>query len=104
MKRDQPRRYTIRAFGCSNTIYKVIHPEDRQKWQKLLMVDEVLAEHPRDETIVQVRGLKPFFTLGKECYHWIDNPLLNLDASPHKADQTAVFVEECPDEEVANAV
>ncbi|THG93582.1 hypothetical protein EW026_g7691 [Hermanssonia centrifuga] len=105
--KDQPRRYSIHAFGCSDTVYKVIRPEDRQKWQTLL-VDEFLADHPRKETLAQVRRLKPFFTLGKECYHWFNDPSLNLDpppAVPHEADQTAVFIGEYLDEgeEDANA-
>ncbi len=70
----------------------------------LLMVNELLADHPCQETLAQVRKLKPIFILGKKCYHWISDPLLNLDpspAEPFEADQTAVFVRE--DEEVANA-
>ncbi|THG94815.1 hypothetical protein EW026_g6726 [Hermanssonia centrifuga] len=98
---DNPNPKTPSKLKCSDTVYKVICP--RQKWQMLLMVNELLADHPRQETLAQVRKLKPFFTLGKECYHWISDPLLNLDpssAEPFEADQTAVFVGE--DEEVAN--
>ncbi|PSR72422.1 hypothetical protein PHLCEN_2v11703 [Hermanssonia centrifuga] len=101
--KDQPRCYTIHAFGCSDMVYKVICPQDRQKWQMLLMVNKLLADHPHQETLAQVRKLKLFFTLGKECYHWISDPLLNLDpspAEPSEVDQTAVFVGE--DKEVVN--
>ncbi len=95
MEKDEPWRYTIHAFGCSDAVYKAIRPEDKQKWQKLLMGDEILVDRPHKES----------FALGKESYHWFNDPLLNSDhlsVDPRGPDQTAVFVGEYLDEVNAN--
>lgn len=70
-------RYSIYASGCSDTVYNVIEPSDRTKYQQLLGQDHLLAEHPRPHTVTNVLNLKPFWFIGEECYSWYDSPRLN---------------------------
>ncbi|THH06221.1 hypothetical protein EW146_g9684 [Bondarzewia mesenterica] len=71
-------RYNIYAYGCSGTIYKGIMPEDKDTYVSLLASRDLLSEHPRssDRAIAAVRRLKPSWTVGKECFHWIQNTSL----------------------------
>lgn len=70
-------RYSIFASGCSDTVYNVIEPSDRTKYQQLLGQDHLLAEHPRPHTVSDVLNLKPFWLIGEECYSWYNSPRLN---------------------------
>ncbi|THH12410.1 hypothetical protein EW146_g7725 [Bondarzewia mesenterica] len=71
-------RYNIYAYGCSGTVYKGIMPEDKDTYTSLLASRDLLSEHPRtsDGAIAAVRRLKPSWTVGKECFHWIQNTSL----------------------------
>ncbi|KAH7906534.1 hypothetical protein BJ138DRAFT_621877 [Hygrophoropsis aurantiaca] len=71
---DRHPRYSVFAYGCSDTVYKVIPAHTRATYSALLANCHVLAEHPRqdDETLSAVRRMKPFWNAGLECYHWIE--------------------------------
>ncbi|KAH7908450.1 hypothetical protein BJ138DRAFT_1157601 [Hygrophoropsis aurantiaca] len=75
---DPHRRYSVFAYGCSNTVYKVIPAHARSKYGALLATRHILDEHPRQdvETLNAVRTMKPFWNAGLECYHWINEPYL----------------------------
>ncbi|KAH7925110.1 hypothetical protein BV22DRAFT_1129298 [Leucogyrophana mollusca] len=71
-------RYSIFAYGCSNTVYRVIEDESRLLYKSLLANKDFLNEHPRqdEDSLAAVRRLKPFWTIGAACYHWIRLPFL----------------------------
>lgn len=71
-------RYSIFAYGCSNTVYKGIRPSQRAIYQFLLASRDFLDEHPRKnpETLHAVRRMKPFWSAGLACYHWIKDDRL----------------------------
>lgn len=72
-------RYNIFVHGCSNTAYKVISLADEDKYAFLLASRNFLGEHPRQDikSLMAVRRLKPFWSVGGVCYHWLKNKLLN---------------------------
>jgi hypothetical protein len=76
--RDVHPRYSIFAYGCSDTVYGVIGHSDKPIYKFLLANRDMLDEHPRkDESSLRaVRKMKPFWSAGIECYHWIDSDLL----------------------------
>jgi hypothetical protein len=76
--RDTHPRYSIFAYGCSDTVYKVIARADRPLYKFLLGNRDFLDEHARKDasSLSAVRRMKPFWSAGTECYHWIDEPFL----------------------------
>ncbi|KIM74200.1 hypothetical protein PILCRDRAFT_828491 [Piloderma croceum F 1598] len=77
--RDVHPRYSIFAYGCSNTVYGVINHSDRPVYKFLLANRDVLDEHhPRKDgnSLRAVRMMKPFWRAGIECYHWIEESFL----------------------------
>jgi hypothetical protein len=71
-------RYSIFAYGCSDTVYKGIRPSQRAVYQYLLASRDFLDEHPRKnpETLLAVRRMRPFWSAGPACYHWIEDARL----------------------------
>jgi hypothetical protein len=78
LPRDMHARYSIFAYGCSNTVYRVIHPDEMASYQSLLASRDFLGAHHRQDaaSLGAVRELKPFWAIGKDCYSWIDQPIL----------------------------
>ncbi|KAF9503396.1 hypothetical protein BS47DRAFT_1356260, partial [Hydnum rufescens UP504] len=76
--KDVHPRYSIVAYGCSNTVYNVISALDRPVFNFLLANRDILAEHPRpdEESLRAVRRMKPFWSAGSECYAWVNEPPL----------------------------
>lgn len=74
--RDVHPRYSIYAYGCSNTVYNVISHSDRATYKFLLANCDMLDEHPRKDvlSLSAVRRMKPFWSAGIDCYEWIDAP------------------------------
>lgn len=74
--RDVHPRYSIYAYGCSNTVYNVISKSDRATYKFLLANHDMLDEHPRKNTssLSSVRKMKPFWSAGMDCYDWIEAP------------------------------
>jgi hypothetical protein len=72
-------RYNIFAYGCSPTIYRGIDEVDKSKYALLLSSRDFLGEHPRnnEQSLMAVRMMKPFWSGGKACYHWVDDKNLN---------------------------
>ncbi|KIL67470.1 hypothetical protein M378DRAFT_9260 [Amanita muscaria Koide BX008] len=69
-------QYRIFAYGCSNTVYKVITSTQWEKYQFLLASEDFLADHPRkddDEEMTLLRQMKPFWKAGGDFYHWISD-------------------------------
>ena len=75
---DGHARYSISANGCSNTVYDVISPLEKPAFKFLLGSADFLGEHPRTDaaSLRAVRNMKPFWSAGFECYHWIKEPFL----------------------------
>lgn len=76
-------RYSIIAYGCSNTVYKGITIAQRSIYQLLLASRDFLAEHPRQNAaaLSAVRRMKPFWSVGQDCYHWVDEERLRMDVA-----------------------
>lgn len=73
---DQHPRYAIRATGCSPAVYGAV--ESKALYAKLLGSRDFLREHPHGNSasLGAVRRMKPFWTMGKHSYHWIDHNIL----------------------------
>lgn len=70
-------RYSVFAYGCSNTVYKVIEISQRGKYANLLKMKGLLEEHPRGgSALLAVRKLKPFWSQGEASFHWIKDNFL----------------------------
>jgi hypothetical protein len=76
--RDVHPRYSIFAYGCSDTVYGVIGHSDRAVYKFLLANHDMLDEHPRkdEDSLRAVRTMKPFWSAGLDCYHWIESAFL----------------------------
>jgi hypothetical protein len=76
--KDVHPRYSIFVYGCSDTGYKVIKHSERSLYKLLLGNHDFLDEHPRDDndSLDAVRRMKPFWSVGHQCYHWTDVPFL----------------------------
>jgi hypothetical protein len=85
---DVHPRYSIFAYGCSDTVYNVIARSDRPLYKLLLANRNFLDEHARDDacSLSAVRRMKPFWSAGSECYHWIEEPFLNKFENQHHDD------------------
>ncbi|KAH7920465.1 hypothetical protein BV22DRAFT_1181105, partial [Leucogyrophana mollusca] len=87
-------RYSIFAYGCSNTVYRVIENESRLLYKSLLANKDFLDEHPRQDkdSLAAVWRLKPFWTIGATCYHWIKLPFLRGHHEPAPDEEGGVIV------------
>lgn len=96
---DHPR-YSIKAYGCSPTVYRGILEEQRASFALLLRSRDFLGEHARgdDASIAALRKMKPFWSRGANCYHWIDCPELSGVQVQSEA-QEGVFLSDVEDEE-----
>ncbi|KZP24260.1 hypothetical protein FIBSPDRAFT_1012129 [Athelia psychrophila] len=76
---DVHPRYSIFAYGCSDTVYGVIAPDERARYQNILASRDFLHEHPRQthRSLDAVKRLKPFFSIGLSSYHWIQDAKLD---------------------------
>jgi hypothetical protein len=76
--RDVHPRYSIFAYGCSNTVYSVVSVYDRYIYKSLLKNCDILDEHPRNDidSLRAARTMKPLWSAGLDCYHWIEEPFL----------------------------
>ncbi|OCH85448.1 hypothetical protein OBBRIDRAFT_891177 [Obba rivulosa] len=64
-------RYNIYAYGCSNSIYKVISQEDRDIFHYLLANHDIFEEHPRGDFIGEVMRQQAIVYSNADCFHWI---------------------------------
>lgn len=69
-------RYADFAYGCSDTVYRVIGKSNRPVYKFLLGHRDILDEHPwQDDNMVHaVRAMKPFWSGGEAYFGWIDDP------------------------------
>ena len=81
--RDTHPRFSIFAYGCSNTVYKGISPEQRNIYQHLLASRDFLTEHPRQHSgaLDALGRMKPLWKAGSACYDWVNEKVLRGDAS-----------------------
>ena len=79
-------RYSIFAYGCSDSVYKVIREEDRDMYQQLVQTGELIRQHSRLKMLPAVRSMKPFWVCGEDCYAWVDDPFLrgSLGSTVHE--------------------
>jgi hypothetical protein len=90
----QHPRYSIFAYGCSNTVYKGITAEQRPLYRILLASKSIMEEHPRKgESIHLIQRLKPCWIAGKDCYHWLQDDWLRKEAVPTFPDDEVVVDE-----------
>jgi hypothetical protein len=78
---DHHPRYSIFAYGCSDTVYKGIAPAQRGTYQLLLGSRDFLSDHPRQDesSLSSVRMMKPFWSVGLPCWHWLqESPLKQM--------------------------
>jgi hypothetical protein len=68
-------RYQIFAYGCSLTVYRGIDAAHKASYAFLLSSRDFLGEHPRGDaqSLAAVRRMKPFWTGGDDCYHWVQH-------------------------------
>ena len=68
-------RYHIFAYGCSPTVYRGINAAHKASYAFLLSSCDFLGEHPRGDaqSLAAVRRMKPFWTGGDDCYHWVQH-------------------------------
>lgn len=71
-------KYMIIARGCSENIYKVISPEEREGYNKLLRTKPFLHDHPRQETIDEVYRLKPVW-YAQKSYDWFKDGIPGIE-------------------------
>ena len=67
-------RCSIFAYGCSNSVHKVIREEDRDMYKQLLQTEELITQHSRRNMLSVVRSMKPFWACGEDCYAWVNGP------------------------------
>ncbi|KZV96307.1 hypothetical protein EXIGLDRAFT_431445 [Exidia glandulosa HHB12029] len=84
-KADQKvqHRYNIRAYGCSNTVYAIIHEKERDIYDRLLSERDATQDHPRKENLKHVYDMKPVWygkkhpnedsNVGIDSYKWISD-------------------------------
>jgi len=84
-------RYSIFIYGCSPTVYRGIDDAHKATYAHLLNSRDFFAEHPRQDlqTLAAVRKMKPVWSGGKDCYHWVER-----DEILH-ADEVDLPEEEC---------
>ncbi|KAF9045740.1 hypothetical protein BDZ89DRAFT_1155434 [Hymenopellis radicata] len=67
------QQYDITITGCSSTVYRVIHPDDRALWTRLLSTKSIEEEHPRGDDprhLDLLKRSKPFFWEGQASFDW----------------------------------
>lgn len=73
-------RFSIRAYGCSKSVYAVISDEEEIHYRDMLVHTDFLAEHPRKETLKDVWNTKPLWVASKrdgimvDSYDWAGPP------------------------------
>lgn len=91
-------RYSIFAYGCSNTVYKGITEQQRPTYSYLLGSKSLLEEHTRGgQGLAAVRRLKPFWAVGEDCYHWVDEQRLRKPGKESTDDDTVDVFESATD-------
>jgi hypothetical protein len=71
-------RYNVSVYGCSSDVYKVISQSEDERYTLLIQARDFLGEHPRQDpnSLARVRKLKPFWSTGVDCFHWLENDRL----------------------------
>jgi len=98
--RDTHPRYSIFAYGCSETVYSVISQSDSSTYKFLLGHRDVLDEHPRktDQSLCAVREMKPFWSAGLECYRWVQDTFLQKYQDNDDDDDAGLFIGQYEDD------
>ena len=73
-------RYSMYAYGCSHSVYRVIGEREQSVYDHIVRAGKPLAEHPRQDaqSLGLVRQLKPFFIVGDVSWHWLQDERLNM--------------------------
>lgn len=84
-------KYTVRVYGCSPTVYKVV--TEKARYSLLLGSNNLLGEHARSnpESRAAVMQMKPYWRILENCYHWlagIETP--TEDSSPVREEGVVV--------------
>jgi hypothetical protein len=86
-------------------VYKVIHPDEGVTYQFLLGSGDTFGEHPRQDevSLAAFRQLKPFWKIGVQSYHWIEEPFLR-QGDEMEDDLEDVFIGQFDDDDQALVV
>lgn len=70
-------RYSLFVYVCFPESYKPVRSADA--YALLLANRDFLAEHPRqnEATLSAVRKMKPFWSVGNDCYEWVQISFLH---------------------------
>ncbi|KAF8573314.1 hypothetical protein K439DRAFT_1625165 [Ramaria rubella] len=92
--RSNHPRYSIFAYGCSSTVYKIVEVSQKGDYAFLLASGDFPTEHPRtsSESLQAVRRMKPFWSAGSCCYHWIENDFLNQSENNESTEESWLVV------------
>ncbi|KAF8573296.1 hypothetical protein K439DRAFT_1375811, partial [Ramaria rubella] len=92
--RSNHPRYSIFAYGCSSTVYKIVEVSQKGDYAFLLASGDFPTEHPRtsSESLQAVRRMKPFWSAGSCCYHWIENDFLNQSENNENTEESWLVV------------
>ena len=99
--RDVHPRYSFYAYGCSHTVYNVIAESDKPVYCFLLGHHDFLDEHARRDSasLSAVRRMKPVWSLGVDCYHWIEEEFLQQKLSWIDDEEGVLLVGKYQDED-----
>ncbi len=64
-------RYSIFAYGCTSTVYKVVDSNRKATYKTMLGARNFIDEHPREHGKPAVLRMKPFFNNQEESWHWL---------------------------------
>ncbi|KAI0705762.1 hypothetical protein C8T65DRAFT_696364 [Cerioporus squamosus] len=98
-KEDAHPLYFASVTGCTEKTYKVIHEKERDHFARILARRDACHEHPRrGEFLDLLRRTKAEWFMGRECFGWIEEML--LQGRKRLTDQGLQTVEEDAEQEV----
>lgn len=65
-------RYSLFFYGCSEKVYRCIPADRRGIYKTLLQIGGILGDHPPNRPIDPVLQMKPFWTIGDNCFSWVN--------------------------------
>ncbi|PPQ86747.1 hypothetical protein CVT25_012384 [Psilocybe cyanescens] len=87
-------RYSLFFYGRSHRVYGCI-PDDQSTqdaYNALLDIGAVASSminaHPKGRDRKYIYQMKPFWTIGKDCFHWVEDEFLNDPASTRVEDKS----------------
>jgi hypothetical protein len=63
---------------CSAAVFITSEPDLKKGYQYLLLIEDFLYPRTDVDSLEAVQRMKPFWTIGPECYGWLDEPHLQV--------------------------